>query len=292
MSTRAFGRIVVIASLVAAGTVISTGRAAADFHLMKVDEVVAGTASDASADFVELEMQAPGQGNVSGHPLQLFDATGARFGCTLPTDVLNQSTGDKILFATAAANAAFPITPDFVIPAMLDGTSGAACFAGVDCVSWGSFTGSTPSPAGTPFAGGIPPGQSIDRVADADHSATDFALSAPNPEVNAGGAVAMSCQPSTGAGGGGAASLKDLRARVKAGRAIISGRIDPPAPGQRVKLTFSANGSPMRKVAARNATLNAESRFKKAFRVPADSTRCRIRVVFGGASVGKKTFRC
>jgi hypothetical protein len=292
MGTRTLGRILVAASLIAAGLVVSTGPAAADFHLMKVDEVFTGTASDASADFVELEMQAPGQGNVSGHPLQLFDATGARSDCALPTDVPNQSTGDEILFATAAADAAFPITPDFVIPAMLDGTSGAACFAGVDCVSWGSFTGSTPSPAGTPFAGGIPPGQSIDRVTDANNSASDFALSAPNPEVNSGGAVAMTCQRFTGGGGGGAASVKDLRARVKAGRAIISGRIDPPAPGQRVKLTFFANGSPLRKVGTKSATLNADSRFKKSFGVPADSTRCRVRVAFGGGSVGKKTFRC
>jgi hypothetical protein len=292
MGRRALIRILVVASLVAGGLVVSTGPVAADFHLMKVDEVFAGTASDASADFVELEMQAELQGNVSGHPLQLFDATGARFDCTLPSDVPNEIEGGRILFATAAADAAFPITPDFVIPAVLEGTSGAACFAGVDCASWGSFPGSPPSPAGTPFAGGIPPGQSIDRVADTDNSAADFAVTGPSPQNNAGNLGTMTCQPFTGTGSGGAASLKDLRTRVKGGRAIISGRMDPPAPGQRVKLTFFANGSPLRKVAVKSATLNASSRFRKSFRVPADSTRCRVRVAFAGQSVGKKTFRC
>jgi hypothetical protein len=292
MGTRALGRILVAASVVAGGLVVPTGTAAADFHLMTVDEVFAGTASEASADFVELEMQAPGQGNVSGHPLQLFDASGARFDCALPADVPNEIEEGRILFATAAAVSALALTPDFVIPPVLAGSSGAACFAGVDCASWGSFTGSTPSPEGTPFAGGIPPGQSMDRAADTDNSDADFALTGPSPQNNAGNLGTMPCQPFTGTGSGGAASLRDLRARVKGGRAIISGRIEPPAPGQRVKLSFYANGSPLRKVAVKSATLNASSRFRKSFRVPTDSTRCRVRVAFGGRPVGKKTFRC
>ncbi|HEX2026215.1 MAG TPA: hypothetical protein VHH92_07450, partial [Actinomycetota bacterium] len=235
MSTRTLGRIVVAASLVAAGLVVFTGSAAADFHLMRVDEVFAGTVSDASADFVELEMQADLQGNVSSHPLQLFDASGARFDCSLPADVPNQNAGDEILFATQQAAVAFSITPDFVIPPMLDGTSGAACFASVDCASWGSFTGTTPSPAGTPFASGIPPGQSIDRTADTNNSAGDFAPSTPNPEANVGNLGTMTCQPftGTGGGGGGAASVKDLKAKVRGTRATITGRIDPPAPGEK-----------------------------------------------------------
>jgi hypothetical protein len=151
---RTLARLLVLGSLVSGGLVATSAPAAADFHLMKVKEVFAGTASGATADFVELEMQAPDQGNVSGHPLHLFDATGARFDCSLPVDVPNENTGNRILFATSAAEMALAIDADFVIPPMLDGTSGAACFAGtVDCVSWGSFGGTTPSPAGTPFVG-------------------------------------------------------------------------------------------------------------------------------------------
>jgi hypothetical protein len=295
MGTRTLGRILIAASLIAAGLVVSTGPAAADFHLMRVDEVFTGTASDASTDFVELEMQAALQGNVSSHPLQLFDASGARFDCPLPADVPNQNDGDEILFATAAADAAFPVAPDFVIPAMLDGASGAVCFAGVDCASWGSFTGTTPSPAGTPFAGGIPPGQSIDRTADTNNSAADFVPNAPNPEANAGNLRTMTCQPFTGSGGGGGgggASVKDLKAKVRGGRAVIIGRIDPPAPGDKVSLTFFANGSPLRKIAKKSATLDDQSRFRKAFRIPAESSRCKVKVRFRGAMVGQKGFRC
>jgi hypothetical protein len=83
-----------------------------------------------------------------------------------------------------------------------------------------------------------------------------------------------------------------LKVRTKGGRATISGRIQPPAPGEKVSLTFFANGSPHRKIAKKSDTLNTDSRFRKSFRVPADSTRCRIRVAFQGDAVGKKTFRC
>jgi hypothetical protein len=79
---------------------------------------------------------------------------------------------------------------------------------------------------------------------------------------------------------------------VKGGRATISGKINPPAPGDRVKLTFFANGSPLRKIATKSATLNAESRFKKRFRVPSDSTRCKVVVRFKGSKLGQKKFRC
>ncbi|HEX2024904.1 MAG TPA: hypothetical protein VHH92_00760, partial [Actinomycetota bacterium] len=75
-------------------------------------------------------------------------------------------------------------------------------------------------------------------------------------------------------------------------RATITGRIDPPAPGEKVSLTFFANGSPLRKIAKKSATLNDQSRFRKAFRVPTESTRCKVKVRFRGAMVGQKGFRC
>jgi hypothetical protein len=290
---RTLARMLVLGTLIAGGLVATTQPAAADFHLMKVEEVFAGTVSDATADFVELEMQDVGQGNVSGHPLQLFDATGARFDCALPVDVPNQASGDEILFATTTAESAHFVDADFVIPPMLDGTSGAACFAGVDCVSWGSFGGSTPSPAGTPFVGGIPPDQSIDRGPDTNNSATDFTPSSPDPTNNVGSLGTLTCQPFTGGGGGGGGpSLVGLKTKVRGNRAIISGEIKPPAPGKQVKITFFANGSPLRKIAKKSATLNAQSKFKKSFRVPTDSTRCKVKVAFQGQAVGQKKFKC
>ena len=287
---RSLARLLVLGSLVAGGLVATSPPAAADFHLMTVEEVFAGTASDATADFVELEMQAPEQGNVSGHPVHLFDATGARFDCNLPVDVPNETTGQEILFATTAAEMTLSIDADFVIPPMLDGASGAACFAGtVDCVSWGSFGGTAPSPAGMPFPGGIPPGQSIVRGPDTNNSATDFTASAaPGPENNMGSLGTMTCQPF----GGGGISLKGLKAKVRGNKAVITGTIQPPNPGKRVKLTFFANGSPLRKTAKKSATMNADSKFKKRFRVPTDSTRCKVKVAFQGQTVGQKKFKC
>lgn len=294
-SLRASARILLVVSLAATGLVASSAPAAADFHLMKIDEVFAGTASEPNADFVELEMQALGQGNVSGHPLHLFDASGARFDCSIPTDVPIAAQESPILFATTQAEAALAIDADFTIPPILDGASGAACFAGtVDCVSWGSFTGTTPSPAGTPFAGGIPPDNSIKRTADTNNSATDFvAEDSPGPENNVGSLGAMTCQPFTGTGGGGGVfDLTNLRTRVKGGRATITGKVDPPAPREQVKLRFFANGSPLRKVATKTATLNTDSKFKKRFKVPSESTRCKVVVRFRGAKLGQKKFKC
>jgi hypothetical protein len=289
---RTLARLLILGSLVAGGLVAASSPAAADFHLMEVQEVFAGTASDATADFVELEMRAPDQGNVSGHPLHLFDATGARFDCSLPVDVPNENTGQRILFATSTAETALSIEADFVIPPMLGGASGAACFAGtVDCVSWGSFGGTTPSPAGTPFAGGIPPGQSIQRATDTNNSAPDFTPDAtPDPEHNVGNLATLTCQPLTGGGGG--VSLNNLKTKLRGNRAIISGQIQPPNPGKQVRLTFFANGSPLRKIAKKSATLNADSKFKKKFGVPTDSTRCKVKVAFQGQAMGQKKFKC
>jgi hypothetical protein len=59
-----------------------------------------------------------------------------------------------------------------------------------------------------------------------------------------------------------------------------------------VKLTFFANGSPLRRVASKRAALNAESEFSKRFKVPSDSIRCKIVVRFQGSKMGQKKFRC
>jgi hypothetical protein len=292
-----FTRVLLVVSLAATGLVASSMPAAADFHLMKIDEVYAGAGSEPNADFVELEMQASGQGNVSGHALSLFDASGTRFECPIPADVPNTSEESPILFATAQAEGTFGVDADFTIPPMLAGGSGAVCFAGtVDCVSWGSFTGTTPSPAGTPFPGGIPPNNSIERVLpDTNNSATDFvAEDSPVPEPNAGNLGSMTCQPFSGGGPGSGSQfdVQGLKARVKGGRATITGRIEPSATGQKVKLVFFADGSPLRKRASKAATMNAESRFKKRFAVPSDSTRCKVVVRFLGSKLGQKRFRC
>jgi len=91
---------------------------------------------------------------------------------------------------------------------------------------------------------------------------------------------------------GAAYNLQGLKAKVKSGRARIRGSIHPSASGQKVKVTFFANGSALRKVAAKDATLGVSSGFRKRFKVPSDATRCKVVVRFKGATLGQKKFRC
>ncbi|HZB04068.1 MAG TPA: hypothetical protein VE737_07060 [Actinomycetota bacterium] len=307
MRKRPLGRLLAAASLVAAGLVASTGPASAVFHEMKVVEVFAATADDPNIEFVELQMFSPGQNSVGGHRLHFYGEpsypgeAAPRTDCTIPDDVGNGADNAHILFGTTEAQAAFG-TADFTMPPLLSGTGGAVCFENIDCVSWGSFAGATTSPSGMPEPGGIPSTQSLHRdlkgnttlepADDTNDSATDFS---PGPEsATANGPSnlgTLTCQAGGSAGAGGY-RVANLRARVTRDRAIITGRIEPPAAGHRVKLTFLANGSPLRKIARKSATLNADSRFKKSFRVPTNSTRCRVKVAFEGAPMGKKTFRC
>jgi len=240
-------------------------------------------------------MVSPGQTNVSGHILHLYDAAGARTDCTLPTDVTNGADNARILFGTVEyENGIMVPIPDFSIPPLLHADGGAVCFESIDCVSWGTFGGSTTSPAGTPFPGGIPQDQSIDRKEsagdpqDTGNSASDFEAEAPSPvsnTINSPTRPTATCQPAP-------PTLQGLKAKVKGGRATITGTIQPPAPGDKVSLTFFANGSPLRKIAKKSATLDADSKFKKRFKVPTDSTRCKVKVVFKGSTLGQKKFTC
>ena len=95
----------------------------------------------------------------------------------------------------------------------------------------------------------------------------------------------------------GPSKLGKIKAKVSQGRATIRGSVLPAAPGDKVALTFFANGSPMKKRATKRATLNSQSRYRKRFKVPSEATRCKVRVVFPGnaghfPSSGKKRFRC
>jgi hypothetical protein len=308
MASRRTIRMVAVASLAAGALVATSLPARGAFHEMKVVEVFAGSAADPSADFVELQMYSAGQNLVGSHLLHVYTApvypgdSWARTDCTIPANVVNGANQARIVFSSSQAQTMFG-TADFTMPAVLSGEGGAVCFENIDCVSWGSFTGNTTSPAGAPEAA-IPAGLSIHRdlkgnstlenTDDTDNSAGDFNPGAPTPTSNGPANLgALSCGAGGGAGaGGGTFQAQNLRARVKGGRAIITGKIAPPAPGRTMVLTLYANGSPMRKVARKSDELNAESEFKKRFRVPASATRCRVDVAYSGTIVGKKRFRC
>jgi hypothetical protein len=84
------------------------------------------------------------------------------------------------------------------------------CFANIDCVAWGNFTGvGLPSPPGTP-APAIPDGSSLTRSIapgcptllesgdDTNSSAADFAVTAPSPRNNATVPTEIACAPGGG----------------------------------------------------------------------------------------------
>src|SRR5947207_492631 len=67
-------------SLVAGLVVILSPSASATFHLVKVREVYAGSTTDPTAQYVELQMYSAGQVFLSGHTLSVYDATGKDVG--------------------------------------------------------------------------------------------------------------------------------------------------------------------------------------------------------------------
>jgi hypothetical protein len=269
--------------------------AQADFHQMKIREVDAGTAADANAEFVELQMYSDGQHLVGGHVLKLYQV-GSVMDCDIPSSVAPSVSQDTILFATTQSG----LEADFTFDPFLVGSAGAVCFEGIDCVSWGTFSGSTTSDAAPAFAGPIPDTQSIDRrtdiaegpttleaADDTNSSSNDFQAETPSPTHNDDPAdpEAMTCEP-------GGTSVQNLRTRVRGNRATITGRIDPPAPGDTVKLTFFAKRLRFRKVATKFDQLDLESRFMKRFRVPANATRCMVKVAFHGVLEATNRFAC
>jgi hypothetical protein len=298
MTRRIAARLLMAGSLVTGGLVTTAPPASADFHFMKITEVSDGTTIDPLAEFVELQMYSSGQNLVGGHHLRTYDSSGNLFqDFTLDSNVPGGDDQRTILIGTMSVGGR-DLTESLNIPG-----NGAVCFENVDCVAWGSITnlGTLTSPVTAPFPTAMPTEFSLQRkispncptslenADDTNNSATDFEAAAATPRSNSVTPTETPCAPGTV---GGKPILQSLKAKVRGSRAIISGKILPPAPGKRVVLTFFANGSPLRKISKKSATLNADSRFKKGFRVPTDSTRCRVKVAFEGDPMGKKTFRC
>ncbi len=185
--------------------------ASATFHEMSVREIYPGSVADPNAEYVELQMWAAGQNHVGGHVLRTYDAAGTAiaadaFGSDVPGGA-NQST---ILIATPEAEAEFGIVADGALSpsGQLDPAGGAVCWENLDCVSWGGFAGSLPSPAGTPAApAGIPDGMALRRTIapgcatllepsdDRDNSAVDFSAVFPGPRPNSVAPTERSCGP-------------------------------------------------------------------------------------------------
>ena len=174
----------------------------ADFHFMKIVELFSGTAAAPNAQYIVLQMYVSGQQFVAGHEVEIYDANGTQAASfAFNQNVSNGSNQAKILVATSEAEAFFNIQADLVMPAEMMAAGGKVCFAGgVDCVAWGSWSGSS-SGVGTPFNadGGLLSGQAairrldiagstvqLEAGDDTNNSANDFAFGPPEPRNNAG----------------------------------------------------------------------------------------------------------
>ena len=111
-------------------------------------------------------MYSPGQTLVGGHILHTYNAAGMETQANaFPSDVPNGANQSTILTATPEAEAQFNVVADGALfpSGQLDPAGGAVCWESLDCVSWGSFGGSLPSPAGSPAAP-IPDGMALRRT--------------------------------------------------------------------------------------------------------------------------------
>jgi hypothetical protein len=201
--------------------------AQATFHEVSIREIYPGSAALPESEYVELQMWAGGQNLVGGHTLKAYGATGAVTGTTsFAGNVSGGANQSTILLATPAAEAEFGVTPDALMaPEQLDPAGGAACWENLDCVSWGSFSGSSlPSPAGSPASPtGIPDGMALRRTIapgcatlleptdDRDNSAADFSAVFPSPRPNSGAPSEHACALGSGQGGAGGSSNQGAR---------------------------------------------------------------------------------
>ena len=167
--------------------------AGASFHIMVIDEVMAGTGGDANIQFVELKMQASGQNFVSGTKLLFYDAAGTKTATfTFPSNVSSGANGASVLIGTTQFANASSATPDFTMPINVNAPDGRVCFTYsnettiIDCVAYGNFSGTNSSygsaAAGLPISGN----SSLKRATNTNNNANDFSLGTPAPRNNTG----------------------------------------------------------------------------------------------------------
>jgi hypothetical protein len=216
-----------VAALVAVACLIAPAEAGASFHLMQVREVYPGSAAAPEAEYVELQMWSGGENFVGGHFVRSYDASGAVVATsTFPANVPDGANQSTLVLATQQAEAQFGIVADAALAPskQLSPSGGAVCWEAIDCVSWGDFSGTLPSPAGTPAASaGIPDGMAIGRsisrgcatlldpADDSSDSAADFAATSPAPRPNSVPPSERRCASSGAGSGSGSPSQEEER---------------------------------------------------------------------------------
>lgn len=174
--------------------------ALATFHLIYISEVHPGSTAQPQSSFVELQMYDVDENLVGNHSVTLHSSTGSTIGTfTFPADLPGSSVDQQtILVGDDGVEAAFGVKPDLIGAGLnIPASGGAVCWEGLDCVSWGNFSGSTSPSSGVPVdAPGIPDGSSIERRIsrgscanrldeddDSNDSDTDFFDAVPSPQA-------------------------------------------------------------------------------------------------------------
>jgi hypothetical protein len=154
---------------------LAPAAAFADNHLVKLREVYAGSTAHPGDEYVEVQLYANGENFFANNiTLNLYGANGnvtSTFAPTSQGDPPNGQSQRRVLFATASAQATFSKSAGYTLDAgdHIADAGGAVCyissFVGFkDCVSWGNFSGSLPSPTGGNVdPAGIPDTQAIRR---------------------------------------------------------------------------------------------------------------------------------
>jgi cysteine-rich repeat protein len=177
--------------------------ALASFHLTKVKAVFPGTVASPDAQYIMLQAYAAGQTFLGSHAIHVYNAAGTEVAgspFTFAGSVANGADQMTVLIATTEAATLFGVAADLTMTAVLPLTGGKVCYDAIDCVSWGSYHGSTVG-VGTPFNSpvGLVRGHATTRrldicmgattleaCDDTGDSANDFVFAAPAPKNNAG----------------------------------------------------------------------------------------------------------
>ena len=154
-------------TLLTIALVLAAGPSLASFHEMRIVELSPGTVSAPLAQYVVLQMCSPNQNFVSGHTVFFFNAAGTQIDmATFGAMVANGQDQRLILVATPQAAQLLGVAADLTMPAQILRAGGKVCWdaSNLDCVSWGSYAGSSTG-TGTPFsaASGLQLGKAIHR---------------------------------------------------------------------------------------------------------------------------------
>jgi hypothetical protein len=210
-------RIATTALLALCLSALQAASAAATFHLIQVREVYPGSAASPNSEYIELQMWSGDQNHVGGHFLRSYDASGGVVATSaFPSALANGSNQSTLLLATPEAEAEFRVAADAALSpsGQLSPSGGAVCWETIDCVSWGNFSGTLPSPAGGPAAPtGIPDGMALrrsiargcatalDSADDTDQSLADFESVFPSPRPNSAASTEQLCSATAGGPG-------------------------------------------------------------------------------------------